>query len=100
MKPRDMMAVIARKRYSTETAVLLAGDDRWDGNNFERNGRQTFLYRAPGGGYFAVHQTCWQGEFDRIKPLSLDEAVELFEGLSERRVSFEEAFPGVKVQGA
>jgi hypothetical protein len=95
-----MRAVIGRKVYDTTTATLIAGDDHWDGHNFERHGRQTFVYRAPKGGYFAVRLTCWEGEQDRIEPLTLDGAVELFEGMSERRVSFEEAFPGVKVEEA
>jgi hypothetical protein len=100
MKPQDMRAVIGRKVYDTTTAVFLAGDDHWDGHNFERQGRQTFLYRTPKGAFFATHLTCWQDEQDRIEPLTLDEAVELFEGMSEQRVSFEEAFPGVKVEEA
>ena len=100
MKPRDMTEVIGRKRYDTKTATLIAGDDHWDGHNFERRGRQTFVYKTPKGGYFATHLTCWEGEQDRIEPLTLDEAVELFEGMSEQRVSFEEAFPGVKVEEA
>ena len=100
MKPRDMTEVIGRKRYDTATATLIAGDDHWDGHNFERQGRQTFVYKTPKGGFFAVHLTCWEGEQDRIEPLTLDEAVELFEGMSEQRLSFEEAFPGVKVEEA
>ena len=100
MKPRDMTAVIDRKRYSTETAILIAGNDYWDGHNFERSGRNTFLYRTPKGAYFAAHITCWQGEADRLEPLDVDGAVELYEGLSEHRVEFEAAFPGVEVEEA
>ena len=101
MKPRDMRAVIGRKVYDTATATLLADDAYWDGHNFERHGRNTFLYRAKNGGYFAVYLTCWQGEQDRIEPLDTDRAVELFESLNdEDGVSFEQAFPGVKVEEA
>lgn len=98
--PENMSAVINRKRYSTETATLLAGDDYWDGHNYERRGRNTFLYRAPKGAYFAVYRTCWQGEFDRIDPLTREEAITLFEELREKRVEFNEAFPGIAVEEA
>ena len=97
MKPVSMTEIISRKRYSTDTATLIAGNDHWDGHNYERHGRQAFLYRTPRGGYFAVHLTQWQGEQDRIEPLSVDEAVTLWESLTERRVDFSEAVPGVKI---
>jgi hypothetical protein len=97
MKPCKMSEIIDRKRYDTDTATLIAGNDYWDGNNFERHGRQTFLYRTPKGGYFLQHLTQWQGEQDRLEPITQDEAVSQWESLSERRVDFEEAFPGVKI---
>ena len=98
--PEDMTAVIERKRYSTKTAELLAGNDHWDGSNFERSGRNSFLYRTPKGSYFAVHLTCWQGERDRIEPLTVDQAVEMYEGMTEHRVDIEAAFPGVQIEEA
>lgn len=100
MNPRDMLAVIDRKRYSTKTAELLAGNDWWDGHNFERSGRQTFLYRTPKGAYFATHLTCWQGERDSIEPLTADAAAALWESLTEHRLEFEEAFPGLTIEEA
>ncbi len=100
MQPSSMTAVIGRMRFTTEGATLLAGDDYWDGHNHERRGRNTFLYRTANGNYFAVHQTCWQGEHDRLQPLSQDEAIGLFENLHVKRVEFEEAFPGVEVKKA
>lgn len=98
--PEDMNAVIDRKRYSTKTATLLAGDDHWDGSNYERQGRNTFLYRTSKGAFFAVHLTCWQGERDRIEPLAENEAVSMYEEMTEQRVTFEEAFPGVEIEEA
>jgi hypothetical protein len=101
MKPKDMKAVIGRKRYDTKTATLIVDNAYWDGHNFERSGRNTFLYRTPNGGYFAVHQTCWQGERDSLEPLTVDEAVQLYEELrDEGAMDFEKAFPGVKVEEA
>jgi hypothetical protein len=100
MNPKSMTAVINRKRYSTDTATLLAGNDHWDGHNFERNGRNCFLYCTPKGSYFLLNMTCWEGELDNIEPLCTDEAVSAFEGLSRKRVKFEEAFPGVTVEEA
>lgn len=102
MKPPDNMTrIIGRKKYSTKTAVLLAGNDFWDGHNWERHGRNTFLYRTQNGAYFTVNLTCWQGESATLTPVTLDEAIELYEGsLTEHRVSYAEAFPGVEVSEA
>ncbi len=99
--PENFVQIIDRKRYSVKTATLLAGDDRWDGHNWERSGRNTFLYRTPGGAYFKVTLTKWQGERDALTPVSLEDAISLFEGsLTEHRVSYREAFPGVQVEDA
>ncbi|MCX5998839.1 MAG: hypothetical protein NTU41_04415 [Chloroflexi bacterium] len=98
MKPLDMNEVIGGKRYNTETATLLAGDDYRDGNNFERHGRNTFLFRAKKGSYFAQHLTQWQGEIDRLEPLGEDEACMMWETLPEKRMGFAEAFPGVSAR--
>jgi hypothetical protein len=99
--PTDFEKIIDRKRYSTKTAALLAGNDYWDGHNFERSGRNTFLYHTPQGAYFYVNLTCWQGEQDTLIPCSLDEAIELFEGsLTEHRVDYSEAFPDVTIEDA
>ena len=98
--PKDMTEIVDRKKYSTATATLLAGDDFWDGRNFERHGRNEFLYRTPNGAYFTVSLTQWQGERDSLTPVTQAEAIELFEGLPEKRVTYAEAFPGVEVKEA
>jgi len=100
MKPIHRQAVIERVRYDTRKAQLIAGDDFWDGNNWERSGRNTFLYKTKSARYFVVHQTCWEREQDSLEPLSQDEAISLFESLPEQRVEFEDAFPGVSVEEA
>jgi hypothetical protein len=98
--PKDLSEIVRGKRYSVKTAVLLAGDDFFDGGNFERRGRNTFLYRTPKGNYFSVSLTQWQGERTTLQPLSQDEALTLYESLSEKRIEAEEAFPGVKIEEA
>jgi hypothetical protein len=100
MKIPTINRVIAGKRYNTETATCLASDSYWDGHNFERHGRNTWLMRGPKGSYFAVHGTCWQGEVDSIEPLSMSLAVKLYESLHEQEVDFQEAFPDVAIQDA
>lgn len=96
--PEDFSKIVERKRYSVKTAALIAGDDYWDGNNWERHGRNKFLYRTPHGAYFTVTLTRWQGERDNLTPVGQDEAVELYEGpLTEHYESYTEAFPGVQV---
>ena len=101
MHPSETMeAIIGRVRYRVNGSTLLAHDEYWDGSNYERQGRNTFLYRSPNGRYFAVHLTMWQGEADAIEPLGEDEAYELYESLPEREVPPEEAFPSVKIAEA
>jgi len=98
--PENMERILGGKRYSTRTAVLLAGDDYWDGHNYERSGTNTFLYRTPRGNFFSVRLTQWEGERNSLTPLNADEARELYEGLHEKRVGYEEAFPGFVIEDA
>ena len=100
MKRPALKTVIGGKRYDTATATEIASDSYWDGHNWERHGRNTWLMRAPRGSFFAVHGTCWQGELDRIEPLSQQEAITLWEELPEHEVEFEAAFPGVEIVDA
>jgi hypothetical protein len=83
------------------TATLIAHDAYWDGHNFERHGRNTFLYRTQRGAFFTVTLTQWQGEQDSLEPVPLDEAIRLYEGpLSEHEVNYSTAFPDVTVEDA
>lgn len=100
MKLLNLTAVINGKRYSTETATVLAHNCYWDGNNFERNGRNIWLLRTPNGRYFLQRQSLWQGERDYIEPVSKEEAIEWFEAMPVQEVEFEEAFPDVAVEEA
>ena len=101
MNAPSMTRIVDRKKYSTDTATLLADDTYWDGHNYERHGRNTFLYRTPKGAYFTVTVTMWQGEQDSLEPVTLDEAIALYEGsLTEHSVSYEDAFPAVTVEEA
>jgi hypothetical protein len=102
MKPQHFCEIVNRKRYDTNTATLLSGNDYWDGNNFERSGRNTFLYRTPKGTYFMTHLTCWQGEDNSLEVVSQEDAIEFFEHCREdcRRVSYAEAFPDVTIEDA
>jgi len=96
--PKEFSRIIERKKYDVKTATLIADDVYWDGNNFERSGRNEFLYRTPNGAYFTVNLSQWQGERDSLIPITQAEAIDLFEGsLTEHYVKYAEAFPGVKV---
>lgn len=87
-----MKQIINRKQYDTKTAALVASDRYWDGSNFERHGRNTYLYKAPKGHFFSYHTTQWQGERDSIEALTDEEAKDLYEQLPEHDMSFEDAF--------
>lgn len=95
-----MSKTIWGKRYRVDGATLLADDEFWDGHNFDRGGRNTFLYRTPKGAYFKVRLSNWQGEDDTITPLSEGEARALYESLSEQHVEVDKAFPNVEVEDA
>ena len=96
--PKTMERIVNRTRYSVATATRLAGDDYWDGHNFERHGRNKFLYRTPKGAYFTVTLSQWQGESDDLTPCTLEEAIDLYEGsLTEHYEPYDVAFPGVEV---
>lgn len=92
---KDMERIVGGKRYAVRTANLIASDEYYDGQNFERNGRNKFLYRTKGGAYFEVRLTQWTGESDDIIPLSREEAIELWDDLQEKEVSYESAFDAV-----
>jgi hypothetical protein len=99
--PENFTRIVNQRRYSTKTATLLAGDDRWDGHNWERSGRNTFLYKTPRGAYFVVTLSQWQGEADSLEPITEGEAIRLFETeLTEHRVDYQNAFPGVVIEEA
>ena len=102
MKPfAEWEKIIGRKRYSVKTAELIADDCYWDGHNYERHGRQTWLYRTPRGAFFKVTRTQWQREQDSLTPVSEEEAIELYEGrLTEHHVEYTDAFPGVTIEDA
>lgn len=97
--PQDMERIVNRTRYAVATATLLASDCYWDGSNFERSGRNRFLYRTPNGRFFVVSLTQWQGEQDSLEPVDLETAIELYEGpLSEHEESYAVAFPDVAIE--
>ena len=100
MESGDWNEVIGGKRYRTATSDLIASDAYWDGHNWERRGRNTFLFKTKNGNYFRVTRTQWQGERDGLRPLSVEEAITLWESLPEHDVEFEEAFPGETVEEA
>jgi hypothetical protein len=45
-------------------------------------------------------QSTWPGERDRLFPLTRDEAMRLYGELPEKKLNFEEAFPGVEIEEA
>lgn len=98
MNPRALSTIVDRKRYDTQHAELLAGDDFWDGHNYERRGRQRFLYRTKRGAFLLATLTQWEGERDSLEVVDEARALQLWEELSERRVSFGEAFPGLELE--
>jgi len=94
-----MKQIINGKVYNTETATVIASDYYWDGSNWDRRGRNTFLYKTPKGAFFAHYTTRWQGERDTIEALTPGEAKSMYEGLPEHEADYAEAF-GVEPEEA
>ncbi len=97
MQPVRMATVIDGRLYDTNLATLLAHDGYWEGHNFERPGRTTYLYRSHEGQYFVEVRTAWHVEEDHLEPVSRTEAVRLYEDLPVQEVGFAEAFEGAIV---
>lgn len=90
-------------RVDLAKLTLLAGNDWWDGHNYERSGRNSFLFRTPKGRFLLQRRTQWQGEEDgAIGFVPESEAIDYFLSQPEgsQRVSFEEGFPGVELDEA
>ena len=87
-----MTKVIEGKKYDTDTAQLIAHDHFWDGSNWERHGRNQYLYRTKKGAFFQVSETCWQGERDELIAVGVEEAKRIYEELPELELDYAEAF--------
>jgi hypothetical protein len=94
-----MQAIINGLRYDTEASTQLASNRYWDGHNWDRNGRNTFLYKTKNGRYFLHHTTRWQGERDSIEPIGLFDAKANYEALPEKDVDYADAF-GIEPEDA
>ena len=86
-----MEQIINGLKYDTERAALVATDRWWDGQNFERNGRNTYLYRTKAGRFFVHRTSLRQGERDHIEPVSPDDARQYYEDLPEHEMTYAEA---------
>ena len=100
MQLGNMSKIVGGKRYNAKTATVIASDEYWDGQNNDRNGRNTYLLRTPNGRYFTAMLSMWEDERSCLEPLSEDEATGLYEELSEHECEYEDAFPDQKIEEA
>jgi hypothetical protein len=87
-----MEQIINGLKYDTEVADLVASDRYWDGHNYDRDGRNTYLYKTLNGRFFLHHTSRWVGERDHIEPVGLKEAKQYYQELIEHSMSYVEAF--------
>ena len=87
-----MEQIVNGLKYDTDAAARVASNEYWDGHNWDRNGRNTYLYKTENGRYFLLHTSRWDGERDHIEPVSLDEARQYYEDLPEHDMPYAEAF--------
>ncbi len=95
-----MEQILNRKRYSTDAAERIADNEFRDGANRLQGGRGSTLYRTKSGAYFLHRETQWTGESDRIEPIDVSEAIEVYEMAYHHDVEYESAFPDVQVVDA
>ena len=94
-----MKQIINGLKYDTEVADLVASNRYWDGQNWSRDGRNTYLYKTMNGRYFLLHTSQWQGERNHIEPVGLNKAKHYYEEMPEHTMSYAEAF-GVEPEEA
>ena len=94
-----MRNLIVGKIYDTDKSDVVATDDYSDGTNKYNCGRTSTLYRTKKGQFFEHCQTCWQGEHDAIRPISTDEAQEVYGNMYNQIMTIEEAF-GTEIEEA
>ena len=87
-----MQQIINGLKYDTDTASQIASNNYWDGHKYDRDGRNTYLYKTPNGRYFLLHTSLWAGERDHIEPVGLADAKQYYEELIEHSMSYVEAF--------
>ncbi len=87
-----MRQIVDGKLYDTEKARLVASDRYWDGSNWDRHGRNVYLYKTVKGSFFLYRTTRWQGERDYIEPVTKEEAKYWYEQLPEHEMEYEEVF--------
>ena len=87
-----MQQIVSGKLYNTKNAELIADDRYWDGRNWERNGRNRYLYVTKKGNFFIHVTTLWGNEDDHIEPVSRDQAKRLYEELLNQKMTYREAF--------
>mgnify|MGYP001441084465 CR=1 FL=1 len=87
-----MQKIVNGYLYDTDAAEIVASDRYWDGHNWERNGRNTYICRTPGGRFFLYVHTLWESERDVLEPISQDLAMEIYERLPEHEISYADAF--------
>ena len=94
-----MEQIINGLKYDTKVADLVASDRYWDGYNWNREGRNTYLYRTKAKRFFIYRTSQWQGERNHIEPVGLNKAKYYYEELPEHDMSYVEAF-GVEPEEA
>lgn len=91
MQLRQMCEVIKGVRYDASKATLVAEDwPDWCSNG--SSGRSRHLFKGRKGRFFLVCMTLWENERNQIIPLSREEALEYWDLLPEKHISYEEAF--------
>jgi hypothetical protein len=91
-KKINMEKVINGRRYSTDSAIEVASDYYWDGHNYSKHGRNTYLLKSKLGNFFLYKTSQCMSELDSITPLTRERAMQMYEELPESKLSYKDAF--------
>lgn len=96
-----MKKVINRKVYDTSKAQKISCDNQFD-LGLDGCSSCTDLYVTEKGNYFLHHRTTLDGQYDSLVAISMESAESFFEKTSHiySTMSFEDAFPTIKIEEA
>ena len=88
----EILKTDKRRRYNTETSILLATDEPPEDPNPGKPGRNKHLYMTKKGMFFLVVSTSLPGEETKVEPLDKESASSVYEKLPHKLVKFKDAF--------
>ena len=87
-----MRKIVDGLRYNTETAVVIAHNEHWGGQNRKEKYETMYLYRTKKGNYFGVMSSSPKNKIAELTPFATASAMCMWGVLGKHLVEFENAF--------